>query len=785
MLYTHIDFFEKLWEDGDMFTNALPAPLNISLCAGVPTTFEFEVLNVRGEPKEMSFYTYAGVAESNDGTRYELTGRVEGSAPSVVLLDFPALPTGSYKYEVHVTSDTGEVAVLVVGVLGVAWPDLTDAAPKTEPRSPNRRVVVKVPENGQTCVAQWAITGFIEAKLVGLNTSVESAKEYAEESKKQAQTAADQAGRLEKVEAFLAVFEDKITSAVVVDSETGHLIIGGVDTMVKVSGDPGKSPYIAEDGRWRYYDDATQQWLIGPPARGEAGRSPYINSLGTWTEWDPVLGRWKDTGCQAQGKDGVDGTTARRILVNRVEDIPKEGETCSGGYLYYVPLSDALPVALLTVLSAGRTEADRLFVNGQEIALPPASYEPEEAAIELALSFQEAFPEAEVSVTGATVALRADVLGWSFSSLNEDGYDLVQHVRMERSGYDVYGWLETPDGAAGWELVDDVDDIATTEVFGISRRGTDKVVAEGAPVGHNEHGQMSVPLAEYTVPGSAMRGVDFVIERGGGVGLDSEGRMFCRMATVDFLGAVKPSFSGSNLASVVGIMEDGSLGIPWGSWTQGGVFRAGSQFGQSNPIPYIVGVGVTNNHELANNLVYSGAIQHMNPAAWVAKGMSWLQTTMEGHPEYFSDMFYSGLVTSSQFTQSQERGLELLSATESLLGGVYLASSLTDSRPNSVVNIKWLDAAKREIKDWAYGAFYKKSETYSQETIDDKVHVLENNKLDKAQAGEIYVSQNELSRKPYIQAVNSFPLLMQKVSKSEFSQMPSIPTDCVLFVLQK
>lgn len=53
-------------------------------------------------------------------------------------------------------------------------------------------------------------------------------------------------------------------------------------------------------------------------------------STGTW-----IVGG-EDTGKPYKGRDGIDGVKIQRIEVANVEDIPTSGETCNGGYLYYV-----------------------------------------------------------------------------------------------------------------------------------------------------------------------------------------------------------------------------------------------------------------------------------------------------------------------------------------------------------------------------------------------------------------------------------------------------------------
>lgn len=672
----------------------------------------------------------SGVA---DGVRQEVPGAevFHGSRLGELVLHVPSLEAGQYDYEIVAVSSAGDVDRVLYGVLTVLASQQLAGVEAEAAAASVRQMRVLVPSVAGAPLRLAWLGSSLGAALVGevkqaagqahesLSALVQEAAGQAERAEAAAadaqgalQDASVAVGKLEVVQAFIACFEDKVVSVVRVDPESGHLVIGGVDTMVKVSGEPGRSPYIAQNGRWRYFDDASQQWMEGPPARGEAGKSPYVDADGYVVDVNPLTGEYRRTDICVRGRDGLDGTSVVRHVIGGKEDLPLSGDTCNGGHYYYVPLCDALPVAVFEP-QEGRSQTGGISVNGVSVVLPGTELEPVEAAERLAELLREAFPEAEVETRDAAVALRGDVQAWTVSGLDEGEWRLTLHVRMPRKGYDVYAWLVRQDGHAGWVCVGEANDIATAEIYGLTKLSTDVPVEGGAPVGVDKQGGMRVPHAGYTVPGTVLPAVDFVLSQGGGVGFDADGRMFCRMASVDVLGAVKPSFSGSNLAAVVGLFADGSMGVPWGSWSQGGVFRAGSQFGQSNPIPYIVGVGVTASHELANNLVYSGAIQHMKPADWVSKGMSWLVEAMDGHPEFFTDMFYCGLVTSEQFAQGQERGLELVSATGDLMAGVYLALSMSDARSNAV-------PCAQVVHSWVVGYAYSRAEVYRKEEVDGK-----------------------------------------------------------------
>ena len=159
--------------------------------------------------------------------------------------------------------------------------------------------------------------------------------------------------------------------------------------------------------------------------------------------------------------------------------------------------------------------------------------------------------------------------------------------------------------------------------------------------------------------------------------------------------------------------DSGQLVVPFAGLNQAGVVRLGSYGGQTNPRPYNVSVGADVNQHLVNNLVYGGALQHMQPSGWVSKNMPWLDAVREEHPEYFTDLYYLGVVTSNQFTQDSKNGIVLNSATTTLLSGVFLATDLQDSRGNAV-------PCAALVRDWVH------AECYTQTQIDEKELTLNN-----------------------------------------------------------
>ena len=324
---------------------------------------------------------------------------------------------------------------------------------------------------------------------------------------------------VQKLEVFLAKFGDNVRSVVWVDPETEHLFIGGEDTGCKVTGEDGKSPYVDENGDWQYWDDESKQWRNGGPARGEDGFAPYLDAEGYLVYKDPLTGEVVKSVQPLKGKDGLDARQVRRVIVGSKDEIPTEGETCGGGFYYYVPLDDMPPVAIFAP-KGSRTRGGEIKVNGKAVSLPGASMGAAEAAEALAGSLRVAFPEATVEVDREenTVILIGDEEYWSVEGLPEEDWGLTVHVRMKREGYDVYAWLETPEGEASWVHVGEANDLATTELYGLTKLGTDLVVQGGAPVGTNEKGQMRVPGADMGQSGTVKLSLNGQIEENGGSG---------------------------------------------------------------------------------------------------------------------------------------------------------------------------------------------------------------------------------------------------------------------------
>lgn len=277
-----------------MITNGLPAPLNITLVAGVEKTIEVQVSALDGSFRDMSYYTYDGKAEGVDGKVYALQAWVEGDSPDVVLVRFPALVEGRYRWMLTATAEDGEAASLLSGTLGVHWPQVK--AEKGKVSSPNRRLVVRYPDANEAGVARWEYTGWLDA-------AVDDAQEAGKRAVEAAARLSVVDDKLEQAEALKDAFNGKIHEAVIPSDITGTWVVGGVDTGKPYQGGDGKDadeikryvvssvyelPVSGADGAYYYVEkEATSAtgWVFfreSPGVHGDylmtiAGINIYIN----------------------------------------------------------------------------------------------------------------------------------------------------------------------------------------------------------------------------------------------------------------------------------------------------------------------------------------------------------------------------------------------------------------------------------------------------------------------------------------------------------------------------
>ncbi|MCD8071178.1 MAG: hypothetical protein LUE08_07340 [Akkermansiaceae bacterium] len=278
----------------------------------------------------------------------------------------------------------------------------------------------------------------------------------------------------------------------------------------------------------------------------------------------------------------------------------------------------------------------------------------------------------------------------------------------DTSGYIVYAWVEDAEGSGEWIAASDLDDLATSTIYGLVKLGTDVVIQDGSPIGVNSNGQLALALADYTVGGLVKISTDETMtdDNSGAIGLDEDGRIRSQAGSAARYGTVKLSTSDviDDDAANIGLKDDGTIAVQWATLDNGGVVRLGSEVVQANEVPYIVGIGVNSEHKLTNNLLYTGALRHQMKSRWSGT-MEWLDNVSSTY--YAAGQYYLGLLTSEQFTQESTSGLVLNSATTELLAGVYLADGFDDERENAAVTAA-------QVKEYLAGNYYTQTEIAEQ-----------------------------------------------------------------------
>lgn len=798
--YTVTIFFVwRLWYGLCMNLEYLGAEFNLTVLAGAAGEYELEFVRGEGVVLDVSGVTFGGVVVDAHGVERAIRLEHSERAVNVLHVVFPVLEeVGVCRYELFYASDDGERYRLAFGRVGVLSTRLVlERFGALEQAGRRLRVSVPGVAGGHLELEWLASTAAIAAAqqavavLERLQGVADDAVKRAEDAAGRAEDAADRVedaeenvlGKLGAAQAFMESFNKALFEAIrVVDN---YLWVGGVNTGYYLRGQDGITPHIGTDGYWYV---GTQR-LGDRPAFGKDGITPHITEDGFW-----AFGETKTT-VRAEGRDGLDGTAVRRILVGSYEEIPQSGETCNGGFLYYVPAGveraqrqvASLPTDAVVsnynltgplVFSESRTwtrRGGRLMRFGLMAGSNTQGGEPSEELLYVHLYYELAgvWYYAGRSVEAVAQAVNA-VSWWDFEELEvvprgcrvkvvlsqveaEPTEEQMEAVRIqvaavattegskvgeanfcawaywgfeteELTAYDVYAWCES-DGAGSWVRVDLNYDIATSEVYGVNKLGTDQVVRDGAPVGVNAAGQMAVPLADPALPGTVMPATA-TADAEGGQTFVRDGRMWVRMANLNLPGVGKTSYTRvvPENTNSIGLTKDGKFAVPRAEAFQWGVSKVGSSVPQSNGMPWIIPVamaetGVLNEFDqditgqLMNNVLVGGALRTGTKKMWKSWAPNGINVNLlpDGNVNLMPEGSNAvGLMTSRSFSQNAAEGLVLEAATESLLGGVRVCHTIGSGAPGNVPTVN-------AVAIWCQENFYKKEVTFTRDEVIDRV----------------------------------------------------------------
>ena len=518
--------------------------INLTVTVGKPA-----VRTIRAYTEGGEIWPIENVAVSGEVWDVKMEGKIGEIDCSVtdegeIELRYPELGVGRYVFMVDGVSDDGDKERIIEGYIGYEEPRYIQEDVEGE----TMLVVIGKERRKVLFGRNRAWEGLYNETVEAMHGAIEAKEDVTE--------------KLKAAEDFMAGFKKAVQEVIRVD-EGGVLVIGDYWTGVRVKGMDGYTPYIGTDGYW--YANGQS---LGKKAQGENGLTPSITVDGYW-----AIGNQK-TSVRAEGRDGIDGTAVRRILVDMVEKIPQEGETCNGGHLYYVALGGTRTVATGWI----RLPSGGVFkVAGIEINASSA----QDAVDKLAQVENETNVYAEVDSVVSTLvrltAFEAGVEGNRITLESDDprvtlsGKTLTGGQVLNPTSWEMYAWLEGQNDIDGeWVKVGEVSDIATRTVYGYTKLGTDSTIDGGAPVGKDANGRMAVGRATEAVAGTGKLSEGNTLTAGAKIGLDANGAFRVVNAGYQTAGGMSYSYSGTADVACVGKMLDGTAGITWANSAKGG-----------------------------------------------------------------------------------------------------------------------------------------------------------------------------------------------------------------------
>lgn len=714
--------------------------LNLSVVAGAGSVVRLRPLAEDESRVETAGKSFYAELRTVGGDKKAGSVGVTYSKERDVVLTLPEMGVGQYMLVVEMSASSGARERFVSG-----WVTYMEPSALVKPKvdsSPDRLIGVVM--DGERRRAVWYHTTAAEVYAERAEKAAETAErvqneieavldEAVEEATERAEAAAVQAAasaasakadaasakadrqaievKFQETDAFIDGFYDVALRVIVPNQTTGTWWIGGRDSKQPFQGEQGYSPQISTSGYWLVWRDG-QVVESDTRAMAEDGFSPYIDSAGYWVYVDPLTGQ-VGRGPLAAGKDGLDGTAVRRILVSSVEDIPTEGDTCHGGVYYYVKDT-----------TAGAGESVDIHITNWSSWL---LYFTASDGLQGSLGGLRNMDSLVNDVNTGSYSFTAEKVDENVVRLHPKQVAMSVQVgfgcRVLTGGaYEVYGWIEQGD-TAGWLRLGMASDLATAEVHGLVKLGTNSIIQSGSPVGNNADGQMAVSVASYTSLGTVKPSGTAVSDDGGGTHMAADGKMLVDKADTQRFGAVKLSCGEQipNDDDNIGLRADGKIGVRRATLDEFGSVRLGSKLQQVANIPYLLSVGSITDEtrpgdtgKLANNLLLGGALQHQTASYWTSGGR--LDIDGIDSANLKSGVYYMGLYTSPSFKQSEENGLELKEATTTLLGGVKKQTTLASGGdvPTGSAVLNYLNLH-----------YYNKLQTYSQDELTKDGGVIE------------------------------------------------------------
>lgn len=459
-----------------MAKNIVAAQVSTSIMEGTESTYSVDIRDYLGEGVDSSLVTLRCKVQTESGEVKTMEIQWD-AALGVHVLTLSELPEGRHHYEIYEVSDTGEQVVMVQGYIGVFNADNWQE-PAIATNNPNRTLRIMLADDKRSIEAQWLATSAAEG--------------FAYQAKKYAKDLEDAMPTILAASEFMQNFNEALRKAIkVYDNE---LWIGGENTHHKLKGEDGLTPHIEPDGYW-YIGDKR---LI--KAQGEDGITPHITSDGYW-----AFGSEK-TDVRAEGRDGLNGSAMRRILIPSKYDLPEGKEQ---GVYYYVDMDGYYDVYV--------------WLEGAD---------------------------AWVCVGEANDIATMEVHG------------LMKFTAGSQENGAPVGWKKGKDNRPTGEAMVPLAGMSTP---GSGKIGTEAIITQGAPVGFNSSNAFYVNRATTENFGVVKIGTSNTIGSGGYVGLNSAGMAMIPYASTSVAGVIKIGTSlelenDARFKLVPGITRDGVLG---------------------------------------------------------------------------------------------------------------------------------------------------------------------------------------------------------------------------------
>lgn len=342
------------------------------------------------------------------------------------------------------------------------------------------------------------------------------------------------------------------------------------------------------------------------------------------------------------------------------------------------------------------------------------------------------------------------------------------YVPNSDGGYDVYAWVDFPDGEAAWTPISESTlQQATVRAHGTVRLSTGTVLTEGGMVGVNESGQLLVRAASASVPGTVKLSTSSPsLIAPGLVGVNANGQLIVPEATVNQPGVIKVNNT-KNVTQGAQVQTNANnlAMIPVAGNRTYGVVATGTQY----PVipherPYIVSLPIANDDTRLNSAALYGTLTinlhrrgflRYTSGANTENGLDYstgrylsldygsgleaeeYTSTIEGITDtrcrlavqrYGDIVFHDSYATPSRggsikpgpsFTMSGEGALNLLPAAPGTLGGIRVGATLSiakDGTLDILLDTAFSEssprpAASRAIASWLQGKNYISSST--------------------------------------------------------------------------